>query len=204
MAGAKLWRLLPPQYTHLLYDRFGREKAPDFDADASRPGHFPNLAAAREHVIQVRQVCMLLATSTCTCCMTGLGARWRLMLYAYALRSGHYPKPAGASEHIMQLWQWCVVLCLCAERLWSLSAYSGFHNESFPALIPTELMLGDRSDTRHFISQVWWPELSLCPSITKYLTCGEHVQDKGEAIFVPSGWHHMVANIEDTLSINHK
>jgi len=24
-----------------------------------------------------------------------------------------------------------------------------------------------------------------------------------EAIFVPSGWHHSVENVEDTLSINH-
>ena len=56
VAGCKLWRLLPPQHTHLLYDRFGRELAPDFGADAARPGHFPNLAAARKHVIEVVQV----------------------------------------------------------------------------------------------------------------------------------------------------
>ena len=56
MAGCKLWRLLPPQHTHLLYDRFGRELAPDFGADAARPGHFPNLAAARKHVIETVQV----------------------------------------------------------------------------------------------------------------------------------------------------
>ena len=31
-----------------------------------------------------------------------------------------------------------------------------------------------------------------------------HVQGTGEAIFVPSGWHHTVQNLEDTLSINHK
>ncbi len=64
VAGAKLWRLLPAQYTHLLYDRFGREMAPDFDADASRPGHFPNLGAARKHVIQVRQVRLLHTITT--------------------------------------------------------------------------------------------------------------------------------------------
>lgn len=32
VAGAKHWQLLPPQYTHLLYDRFGRDVAPSFDA----------------------------------------------------------------------------------------------------------------------------------------------------------------------------
>ena len=31
----------------------------------------------------------------------------------------------------------------------------------------------------------------------------EVIQDVGEAIFVPSGWHHTVENLEDTLSINH-
>ena len=56
VAGGKLWRLVPPQHTHLLYDRFGRELAPDFAADAARPGHYPNLAAARKHVIEVVQV----------------------------------------------------------------------------------------------------------------------------------------------------
>jgi len=31
----------------------------------------------------------------------------------------------------------------------------------------------------------------------------EVVQETGEALFVPSGWHHTVENLEDTLSINH-
>ena len=31
-----------------------------------------------------------------------------------------------------------------------------------------------------------------------------HMQGAGGAIFVPSGWHHTVENLEDTLSINHK
>ena len=30
VAGRKRWRLLPPGATHLLYDRFGRDMAPDF------------------------------------------------------------------------------------------------------------------------------------------------------------------------------
>lgn len=28
-------------------------------------------------------------------------------------------------------------------------------------------------------------------------------QEKGDAIFVPSGWHHQVTNLKDTISINH-
>lgn len=31
----------------------------------------------------------------------------------------------------------------------------------------------------------------------------EVVQEAGEIIFVPSGWHHQVYNLEDTISINH-
>jgi hypothetical protein len=31
----------------------------------------------------------------------------------------------------------------------------------------------------------------------------EVLQKEGEAIFVPSGWHHTVENLQDTLSINH-
>ena len=30
VTGRKRWRLLAPQHTHLLYDRFGREMAPSF------------------------------------------------------------------------------------------------------------------------------------------------------------------------------
>jgi hypothetical protein len=30
VAGRKRWRLLSPRHTHLLYDRFGRDMAPDF------------------------------------------------------------------------------------------------------------------------------------------------------------------------------
>ncbi|KAK9869437.1 hypothetical protein WA026_003192 [Henosepilachna vigintioctopunctata] len=31
----------------------------------------------------------------------------------------------------------------------------------------------------------------------------EVIQDEGDAIFVPSGWHHQVWNLDDTISINH-
>lgn len=31
----------------------------------------------------------------------------------------------------------------------------------------------------------------------------EIIQEKGDAIFVPSGWYHQVTNLEDTISINH-
>jgi hypothetical protein len=56
VCGRKLWRLLPPQHAHLLYDCFGRELAPDFDPGPGQLGRFPNLATARRHVIDVVQV----------------------------------------------------------------------------------------------------------------------------------------------------
>lgn len=31
----------------------------------------------------------------------------------------------------------------------------------------------------------------------------EIIQEQGDAIFVPSGWHHQVWNLENTISINH-
>lgn len=31
----------------------------------------------------------------------------------------------------------------------------------------------------------------------------EVIQNSGEIVFVPSGWHHQVTNLEDTISINH-
>ena len=31
----------------------------------------------------------------------------------------------------------------------------------------------------------------------------EVIQETGDVIFVPSGWHHQVHNLEDTISINH-
>lgn len=56
VCGRKLWRLLPPEHTHLLYDCFGREIAPTFDLDDGQLDRFPNLAAARRFIIEVVQV----------------------------------------------------------------------------------------------------------------------------------------------------
>ncbi|XP_077260757.1 jumonji domain containing 4 [Temnothorax americanus] len=38
---------------------------------------------------------------------------------------------------------------------------------------------------------------------SKKLKCFDVTQEAGEIIFVPSGWHHQVWNLEDTISINH-
>ncbi|XP_018121649.1 2-oxoglutarate and iron-dependent oxygenase JMJD4 isoform X2 [Xenopus laevis] len=42
-----------------------------------------------------------------------------------------------------------------------------------------------------------YPNFSLCCQPI------EVIQEAGEVIFIPSGWHHQVYNLEDTISINH-
>lgn len=41
------------------------------------------------------------------------------------------------------------------------------------------------------------------PNVNKLSRFYDIIQEAGEAIFVPSGWHHQVWNLEDTISINH-
>ncbi|XP_067001923.2 2-oxoglutarate and iron-dependent oxygenase JMJD4 isoform X3 [Anabrus simplex] len=43
----------------------------------------------------------------------------------------------------------------------------------------------------------------LYPEYAHLTSSYEVIQEAGEAIFVPSGWHHQVWNMEDTISINH-
>ncbi len=59
VCGRKLWRLLPPEHTPLLLDRFGRETAPCFSSagcHSEAAERFPNLAAAAPHVLTCVQV----------------------------------------------------------------------------------------------------------------------------------------------------
>ncbi|PNF41555.1 JmjC domain-containing protein 4 [Cryptotermes secundus] len=41
------------------------------------------------------------------------------------------------------------------------------------------------------------------PRYKELCSSEEIIQETGEAIFIPSGWHHQVWNLEDTISINH-
>ena len=43
----------------------------------------------------------------------------------------------------------------------------------------------------------------LCASGATLCSCTISMQEPGETIFVPSGWHHTVENLDDSLSINH-
>ncbi|XP_069815241.1 2-oxoglutarate and iron-dependent oxygenase JMJD4 [Dendropsophus ebraccatus] len=55
-----------------------------------------------------------------------------------------------------------------------------------------------RDDSGNLPYDVTVPSLrKLCPPPL------EVIQEAGEIIFVPSGWHHQVYNLEDTISINH-
>ncbi|DBB18928.1 TPA: hypothetical protein ACH3X3_000505 [Trebouxia sp. C0006] len=56
VTGRKRWKLLPPQYTHLLYDRFGREMAATFEiGKLEGRDRFPNLDKACQHTIECIQ-----------------------------------------------------------------------------------------------------------------------------------------------------
>ncbi|XP_061163826.1 2-oxoglutarate and iron-dependent oxygenase JMJD4-like [Saccostrea echinata] len=46
-------------------------------------------------------------------------------------------------------------------------------------------------------------DVILYPNYTKVKSRLEIIQEAGEIIYVPSGWHHQVYNLEDTISINH-
>ncbi|XP_069698380.1 2-oxoglutarate and iron-dependent oxygenase JMJD4 isoform X2 [Periplaneta americana] len=58
----------------------------------------------------------------------------------------------------------------------------------------------------HLVYDAGAPELEdekLYPRYKELRVSIEVIQEAGEAIFVPSGWHHQVWNLEDTISINH-
>ncbi|KAK9803323.1 hypothetical protein WJX73_002391 [Symbiochloris irregularis] len=56
VCGRKRWQMLPPRHTHLLFDSFKRQMAPSFNVpDDSSTGRFPNLARARELMIECIQ-----------------------------------------------------------------------------------------------------------------------------------------------------
>ena len=52
------WQLLHPRHTHLLYDRFKRHMAPRFDLPPAAAADYPNLALARELMVECIQVCV--------------------------------------------------------------------------------------------------------------------------------------------------
>lgn len=55
LSGKKKWKLLAPQYTPLLMDRFGREMAASFDLPHAE-FQFPNLSQAASLAIELEQV----------------------------------------------------------------------------------------------------------------------------------------------------
>ena len=50
------WCLLHPKHTHLLYDRFKHEMASTFDLDEDQATRFPNLALAKQLMVECMQV----------------------------------------------------------------------------------------------------------------------------------------------------
>ena len=76
VAGSKLWRLLPPAFTHLLQDRYGRGLAHSFFADQVSPGaaeQYPRLKEARQHMLEVvQQPGSAIFVSDCAACLPSL------------------------------------------------------------------------------------------------------------------------------------
>ncbi|XP_015269597.1 PREDICTED: jmjC domain-containing protein 4 isoform X2 [Gekko japonicus] len=58
----------------------------------------------------------------------------------------------------------------------------------------------------HLPFDITSPELkksSVYPRYAQSTAPVEIIQEAGEIVFIPSGWHHQVYNLEDTISINH-
>ncbi len=103
-----------------------------------------------------------------------------------------YLGPAGSTTRmhcdVMASYSWSVNVC--GRKRWQLLPPS-----ATPLLFDS---LGDQMAADLTDCCSWYGGLN---------TARDHaieiIQETGEAIFVPSGWHHSVENLEDTLSINH-
>ncbi|XP_053569709.1 2-oxoglutarate and iron-dependent oxygenase JMJD4 [Bombina bombina] len=81
---------------------------------------------------------------------------------------------------------------VCGQKKWIL----------FPA--GQEEYLRDCHENLPFdITSSCLQDKSIYPNASKCCQPIEVIQEAGQIIFIPSGWHHQVYNMEDTISINH-
>uniref|UniRef100_A0A8D0G2C5 2-oxoglutarate and iron-dependent oxygenase JMJD4 n=1 Tax=Sphenodon punctatus TaxID=8508 RepID=A0A8D0G2C5_SPHPU len=85
-------------------------------------------------------------------------------------------------------------------------SWTPFHADKKWLLFPPgqEEYLRDRHGTLPFdITSPVLKDSRLYPRYAQSSPPVEIIQEEGEIVFVPSGWHHQVYNLEDTISINH-
>lgn len=102
------------------------------------------------------------------------------------------PKGSWTPFHadVFRSYSWSANICGCKKWLIYPPGQEKYLNDRLGNLA-YDITSDDMSDRCQF------PEFD---SAVKPLTV---VQREGEVIFVPSGWHHQVINLEDTISINH-
>ncbi|KAL1515536.1 hypothetical protein AB1Y20_002158 [Prymnesium parvum] len=108
-----------------------------------------------------------------------------------------YMGPAGSwtplHHDVLNSFSWSANVC--GAKRWLLFPPSVTHHlkDAAGRLVPDA-----RPESASATREARWPNLSLAQA-----QCIDVTQQAGEVIFVPSGWHHQVHNLADTISINH-
>ena len=93
-------------------------------------------------------------------------------------------------------------VCLCYVGISHLGGLQGKHRAELDVLHHGKLGEDLGPVHLHQAGEDFGPERDAgdVPQLVRKM---EFIQETGEIVFVPSGWHHQVYNLEDTISINH-
>lgn len=100
------------------------------------------------------------------------------------------PERSGAPWHIDPTGTSAWNALLQGRKRWALYP---------PGIIPPGVVLDDNEDISGLTSLRWY--LEIYPTLSEMEKPLEMIQNPGEVIYVPSGWWHMVLNIEATLAV---